>query len=168
MESLLCYEPMDIVYTWVNGNDSRLLSDIDAFKREHERKEHLAKDPNWTQPVGIGLKLVLNGGTPRKWKNELFDGIREELALQIERIVSDHRELVVHRPNHTLPAITNETLDGHGNETEGAVNGSIAHIVANIEALDELMDDDSDHDGNDIDDEGYGQGEGAEDVDALS
>ena len=32
-EKYLCYEPIDVVYTWVNGSDSRLLGSIEYYKQ---------------------------------------------------------------------------------------------------------------------------------------
>ena len=110
MEGLLCHQPMDIVYTWVNGNDEQLLSEIEIFRKRHQVQEHLANDPNWTQPIGIQFSIVLNGGIATKWKNEYFDHIRDEVENQLERIMRDHQELIVHRPNNTVSA-SNTTLN---------------------------------------------------------
>eukprot|EP01084_Bolivina_argentea_P304505 525898_1 len=143
MEGLLCYEPMDIVYTWVNGNDTQLKNDISIYKRQHEINENLKKNPNWTQPIGIKFNLILNGGTIWKWKNEFFDVIKDEIAKQLKIIQYEYKELVIYRPNKTVININN-TNDNNNtiinvNITDN-INGSIADIISNIENID--LDDD--------------------------
>lgn len=52
MEHTLCYKPLDIVYTWVNGTDDILVKQIEKYKTRHEMNENLMRNPDWTQPVG--------------------------------------------------------------------------------------------------------------------
>ena len=72
-ESTLCFEPIDIVYTWVNGSDPKLIADLAYWKALHSGE---ADEETATVAAALAVNATTNASIAQQDKGDMTSNNR--------------------------------------------------------------------------------------------